>query len=68
MWRSNAAYAVPSACGPASTQDTQLAGGRPGTFFTRFDHVAPPSRVSWRLPSSVPTQIVFASRGLSQIE
>jgi hypothetical protein len=66
--RSNAAYAAPSACGPASTQETQLAGGRPGTFFTTFVQFAPPSLVSCTLPSSVPTQIVFASRGLSEIE
>src|SRR5919202_767702 len=61
--RSNAAYAVPGSRRLASTHDTQLAFGRPGTLPTTLVQCPPPSRVSCTLPSSVPTQMVFASRG-----
>src|SRR5215510_13451745 len=42
---------------------TQVFAGKPEMFFTRFVQVLPPSRVSWTLPSSVPTQIVLGSFG-----
>src|SRR5258708_22668679 len=65
--RSNVAYAVPGSKRLASTQVTQLAFGKPGTLPTTFVQCAPPSRVSCTFPSSVPTQIVFASSGDSLI-
>ena len=37
-------------------------------FGATLVHVLPPSRVICTLPSSVPAQITFASRGLSAIE
>jgi hypothetical protein len=36
-----------------------VAAGRPGTFLTTFDQVFPPSRVTCRLPSSVPAQTIW---------
>ena len=39
----------------------------PGRDPLRFVHVFPPSRVSCKLPSSVPTQITFLSKGLGAI-
>ena len=47
----------PSSKRPASTHDTQVPFGSPATFGATFVQVLPPSRVTWRLPSSVPTQI-----------
>jgi hypothetical protein len=46
---------VPSAKRPDWTDDTQAFLGRPGTLPTTFVQVLPPSRVTCRLPSSVPT-------------
>ena len=68
VWRSKAAYAVALSNRLASTQLTQDADGKPGTLATTLVHVFPPSRVSWTLPSSVPTQTVRASSGDSLIE
>src|SRR5438067_2175123 len=67
LCRSNAAYAVPGSKRLASTHETQLAFGKPETFPATLVQCPPPSRVSWTLPSSVPTQMVFASRGDSLI-
>src|SRR5206468_7348295 len=52
----------------ASTHETHDLGGRAGTFFATLVQVFPPSLVSWRLPSSVPTQITFPFLGDSLIE
>src|SRR5437016_13165082 len=62
VWRSKAAYAVPASCRPASTQLTHESGGSPFTFRARLVQLFPPSRVSWRLPSSVPTQMTSGSK------
>src|ERR1051326_704612 len=51
----------------ASTLLTQVQAGRPGTFFTTLLHVFPPSIVSCKFPSSVPTHIMFSSFGDSQM-
>src|SRR5262245_38340592 len=66
-WPSKVANTVPSACGLASTRDTQVPGGRPVTFFETGFQVLPPSRVSCRLPSSVPTQTTSPFSGDSQM-
>src|SRR3954451_15988866 len=58
-WPSKVAKAVASSARPASTFDTQVPFGSPGTFGATFAQVAPPSRVTCRLPSSVPTQSTF---------
>ena len=49
--------------GDASTLDTQVPAGKPGTLAVTSVHVSPPSRVSCRRPSSVPTQITPAVNG-----
>ena len=59
---------IPGAKRLASTQFTQLFFGKPRTLATTFSHCCPPSRVSCRLPSSVPTQIRPAVSGDSLIE
>src|SRR5581483_5086144 len=46
-----------------STVDTQVLGGRLGTFFTTFVQVLPLSFVTCTFPSSVPTQMTFPSFG-----
>ena len=61
--RSNVAYAVQAARRLASTWLTTASGPTPGTFRSTRFHVRPPSRVSCRLPSSVPTQITPACTG-----
>src|SRR4051812_17115929 len=66
-WPSKVAKAVPSSKWPASTQETQVPLGRPVTLGATFVHVLPPSRVTWRLPSSVPAQITWAFFGDSLI-
>src|SRR5262245_8999509 len=48
--------------------DTQENFGAPMMFGPTFVQVLPPSRVTCTLPSSVPAQTTFASRGLSAIE
>ena len=68
VWRSNAANAVALSNRLASTQLTQEKGGSPGTLRVTFCQVFPESRVTWTLPSSVPTQMVFASSGDSLME
>src|SRR5439155_17518153 len=65
--RSNAAYAVAGLWRLASTQLVQTSCGRPATFLRRLFQVFPPSRVSWRLPSSVPAQMTLAVFGDSLI-
>src|SRR6476469_5567324 len=57
---SSAAYAVPAfACDASIT--LMLVGGRFGGV--TFDHVLPPSRVTWISPVLVPTQITPAVTG-----
>src|SRR6185436_17261380 len=41
--------------------------GTPGTLSTTFFHVMPPSRLTWRLPSFVPTQTMPGTTGDSLI-
>src|SRR5438105_15708499 len=67
LCRSNAAYAVPGSKRLASTHETQLAFGKTETFPATLVQCPPPSRVSWTLPSSVPTQMVLVSRADSLI-
>src|SRR5512144_2268659 len=56
-----AAYAVRLSKCPASTLKMRVHGLiSPGVTFL---HVAPPSTVTWMLPSSVPAQRIFTSRG-----
>src|SRR4051812_34228129 len=47
--------------------ETQVFGGRPGTFFVTFVQLAPPLRVTCTLPSSVPAQMTRASSGDSEM-
>src|SRR5215471_5789214 len=47
--------------------ETHVCFGRPGTLAATFCHDLPPSRVSCRLPSSVPAQITLAFLGDSLI-
>ena len=54
---------MPAASRDASTVGIQALGARPGTLRRTFAHVFPPSRVTWTLPSSVPTQITLESSG-----
>ncbi len=56
----------PDRSGLASIHDTQDDGGTP-VFLVRLVQLRPPSRVSWTLPSSVPTQIRPACLGDSLI-
>ena len=67
-WPSKVAKAVASSKRPASTVETQVPFGRPATFGATFVQVLPASRVTCRLPSSVPTQITWAFFGDSAIE
>src|SRR5436305_8809983 len=66
-WPSKVAKAVPSSKRPASTHDTQVPLGRPGALGATFVQLLPPSRVTWRLPSSVPAQITCGFFGDSPI-
>src|SRR6185369_11357538 len=61
-------YAVPASTCDASTVGIHAFGASPTMFFTTFVHDFPPSRVTWTLPSSVPIQITFESRGDGAIE
>src|SRR5579864_9154168 len=61
IWPSKVAKAAPGSKWLASTLLTQVLGGRPGIFFVRFTQVLPPSRVSCKLPSSVPAHIILGS-------
>src|SRR5579862_3230275 len=56
----SAAYAVP-ACACDASMTLMPAGGRFGGV--TFDHVFPPSRVTWMNPVLVPTQITPAATG-----
>src|SRR5262245_38855847 len=53
-WPSNVAYAVPSLWREATTRLAYVPFGTPFTLSATFFHVLPPSRVTCRLPSSVP--------------
>src|SRR5690348_6586868 len=68
LWRSKAIQAVPASNGLACTHDTHSPFGRPRMLATTLVHCLPPSRVTCRLPSSVPTQIRPARFGDSLIE
>ena len=57
----------PRRSGPASTELTQVFFGSPGTLPATFVHVLPPSRVTWTLPSSVPTQMTLRFFGDSEM-
>ena len=63
MWRSKAAYAIPSPVREGSTWETGEKAPSPFTFAVTFSHVAPPSLVTCRFPSSVPAQITPARSG-----
>src|SRR5690349_7976315 len=67
MWLSKVAYTTFLSKRDGSIELTQVWAGIPdaATPFDTFFQVLPPSRVTCRFPSSVPTQIVFASSGLS---
>src|SRR5207249_11754540 len=52
----------------AEIDENQENRGAPAMFGATLFQCAPPSRVICRLPSSVPAQMTFASRGLSAIE
>ena len=58
---STAAYAVSVSMCDASMIETLL-HGRPAPGGVTSVQLRPPSRVTWISPSSVPTQILFASR------
>ena len=62
-WPSKVAYAMFSSAFDASTPETQVRLGSPGTLATTFVQFLPPSRVTCRLPSSVPTQTTFGFFG-----
>ena len=51
----------------ASIDEIKANAGSPVIELFSFDHVFPPSVVSWTFPSSVPTQTMFSSRGDSEI-
>ncbi len=57
---------VAASPGDGDTYEIHVHGGRPRLRVT-FVHDFPPSRVTCTLPSSVPTQTTFASRGDSPI-
>src|SRR6266496_2507374 len=57
MCPSNVAKAVAPSNGEASTRETHVPFGRPATLPATLVQPLPPSRVTCRLPSSVPTQI-----------
>ena len=48
-------YTRPSTAADVSIRLTYVRGGTPGTEPMTLVHVDPPSRVTWRFPSSVPT-------------
>src|SRR5262249_40255983 len=66
-WPSNVAYAPPASNGDASTRDTCVSFGTPGTLSTTFFQVRPPSRLTCRLPSLLPTQTIPGTTGDSLI-
>ncbi len=68
VWRSNVAYAVPLSWRLAAIELTHDALGSPATLAVKSVQLFPPSRVSCTLPSSVPTQTMFASSGDSLME
>ena len=53
-WPSKHTYAVPGACGDASTSLTHNLAGTSGIAPLTFSHVAPSFFVTQTLPSSVP--------------
>src|SRR5580765_6927806 len=63
MWPSAVTKQVAASCGDGATYEIHVHGFTPGSALHVFDHVLPPSRVTWRLPSSVPTQTMFGSFG-----
>ena len=63
-----ATYARPGTARDAWTLPTHECDGAPSMFGATFVQVRPPSRVSWTLPSSVPTQITSGSSALSEID
>src|SRR5262249_50855614 len=68
MCPSKVAYAVAVSKWPGSMLETQVALGHPAAGGgVTLVQVLPPSRVSCRLPSSVPTQTTFGSFGDSAI-
>src|SRR5437867_10394532 len=60
-------YAVPASTADAEIDEIHEERGAPATFGATFVQCPPPSRVNCRLPSSVPAQMTFGSRGLSAI-
>src|SRR5690242_16518868 len=58
-------YAVPASCGETPTWSMRPSGGSPLMCGRTFVQCAPPSRVTWTFPSSVPIQITFESLGAS---
>src|SRR5262249_3294074 len=67
MWPSAVTKQVAASLGEGETYEIQVLAGSPGRFLVTFAQVLPPSRVTWRLPSSVPTHTTFASFGDSPI-
>src|SRR5690349_20443070 len=59
---------VPSSRCPGSTDVTHAFLGRPAMWATTLVQVFPPSLESWRLPSSVPTQMTLPFFGDSAME
>ncbi len=66
-WPSNVAYTVAASNRLASTWETHVPRGRSGTRDATLFHVPPSFRVTWRLPSSVPTHTTCGSLGDSLI-
>src|ERR1051325_4526409 len=63
MWPSAVTKHVPASPGDGATYEIHVHGTSPGRPRVTFVHVLPPSRVTWRFPSSVPTHTTFGSRG-----
>src|SRR3954454_23993165 len=61
-------YAVAALVFEAEMEETHENAGASLMFGATFFHVLPPSRVTCTLPSSVPAQMTFGSRGLSAME
>src|ERR1043166_6128958 len=63
MWPSAVTKHGPASPGDGATYEIHVHGTSPGRPRVTFVHVLPPSRVTWRFPSSVPTHTTFGSRG-----